>query len=1122
MGCQYTFVRFLRLSGPVFLAVICLLWLLLAVSPVYADGPVGLDPQAAWFSNDSDLTTSMAWGDVDGDGDLDLAVGNLFTSTKVYLNNNGNLQTAADNLWTSQDNDETHSVAWGDVDGDGDLDLAVGNSGSANKVYLNNNGSLQTAVDNPWTSQDSDDTSSVAWGDVDGDGDLDLAVGNNGTPNKVYLNNNGSLQTAVDNPWTSQDSDDTSSVAWGDVDGDGDLDLAVGNNGTPNKVYLNNNGILQTDADNPWTSQDSDDTFSVAWGDMDGDGDLDLAVGDSGTANKVYLNINGILQTAADNPWTSQDIDDTTSVAWGDVDGDGDLDLAVGNWVTPNKVYLNINGILQTDADNPWTSQGNDATNSVAWGDVDGDGDLDLAAGSLVGANKVYLNNNSDSLQTDADNPWTSQDSDDTFSVAWGDMDGDSDLDLAVGNRGTPNKVYLNINGSLQTDADNPWTSQDNDETTSVAWGDVDGDGDLDLAVGNEWSPNKVYLNINGSLQTDADNPWTSQDSDLTTSVAWGDVDGDGDLDLAVGNSGSANKVYLNNDGILQTDADNPWTSQDSEHTSSVTWGDVDGDGDLDLAIGNSGAANKVHVNNNGSLQTEADNPWTSQDSDDTFSVAWGDVDGDGDLDLAAGNRGTPNKVYLNINGSLQTAVDNPWTSQGSGAANSVAWGDVDGDGDLDLAMGNDGSPNNIYLNRGGTLQTTAAWTSSDSDSTQSVAWGDVDGDGDLDLATGNWGTPNKVYLNQRPAHPLYSGQTASLALSLNSDPVQSFNQSVTALAPANYYAVPGVRQSGLIPISYTLYHPDSEPVRFIRAFYSPDGGGRWLEAMATSETVTTNLTTGPYPTATLANTHVFTWDVFGSGFFGQSDNVVFRLEAYPSLHPRSNRIPGPYQRPYVSAQTFPFRVRGHQVRVISGTTPIANALVYRLPAGQSGGGFPMADSGGTTFRTDSQGYLQGRGRLDLGDRLLALAPVDWTESLTWAVGLTDTLHLYYTNDADADMIPTYIITQPGVQTLLVSEQNPLLLFDLDVSLEWDASTDPEKLYLGQLRSDIKEASEFLFDFANGQAALGQVNVFQNAEDWSFSEVVVQSTNRMRPFAIQGGIVISPTLDPDHEDIIYR
>ena len=64
----------------------------------------------------------------------------------------------------------------------------------------------------------------------------------------------------------------------------------------------------------------------------------------------------------------------------------------------------------------------------------------------------------------------------------------------------------------------------------------------------------------------------------------------------------------------------------------------------------------------------------------------------------------------------------------------------MDGDGDLDLAVGNYGQPNQVYRNQGGVLQSTAAWTAAAADNTQSVAWGDMDGDGDLDLAVGNHG----------------------------------------------------------------------------------------------------------------------------------------------------------------------------------------------------------------------------------------------------------------------------------------------------------------------------------------------------------------------------------------------
>jgi len=153
--------------------------------------------------------------------------------------------------------DATYCVAWGDYDNDGDLDLAVGNNGQ-NVIYRNSGGSFGSTVN---FGTGSDATQSVAWGDYDNDGDLDLAVGNNGQ-NVVYPNNGGSFGSAVN---FGTGSDDTLSVAWGDFDGDGDLDLAVGNDGQQNAVYPNNGGSFGGAAN---FGSGSDVTHSVAWGDL--------------------------------------------------------------------------------------------------------------------------------------------------------------------------------------------------------------------------------------------------------------------------------------------------------------------------------------------------------------------------------------------------------------------------------------------------------------------------------------------------------------------------------------------------------------------------------------------------------------------------------------------------------------------------------------------------------------------------------------------------------------------------------------------------------------------------------------------------------------------------------------
>jgi hypothetical protein len=264
----------------------------------------------AWSAVITENTVSVAWGDMDNDHDLDLVVGNVSQPSHVYLNSGTVLSTTAS--WSSPPGDRTYSIALGDYDNDGDLDLFTGSDNSPNRLYVNESGTLSAIA--TWSSAESDATESVAWGDVDGDGDLDLAIGNaghNGQPNRLYHNNGVTLRRQPS--WLSGELNG-SIVAWGDMDNDGDLDLAIGYQNQPSRAYRNDglvDGIPQLTL--AWSTVITDDlTTSIAWGDYDNDEDLDLVVGNSGQPVRLYENAGGIL--SATPAWVSQDIYNLYSV----------------------------------------------------------------------------------------------------------------------------------------------------------------------------------------------------------------------------------------------------------------------------------------------------------------------------------------------------------------------------------------------------------------------------------------------------------------------------------------------------------------------------------------------------------------------------------------------------------------------------------------------------------------------------------------------------------------------------------------------------------------------------------------------------------------------------------------
>jgi hypothetical protein len=717
--------------------------LALVILPLLAIGAGSVANAQTYMFNRADYATgqgpeTVAVGDFNGDGRLDVVTGNTLSQANTV----SVLLGKADGTFAPHVDypagGAPASVAVGDFNGDGKLDIVVlyGSSDATVGVLLGNgDGTFKPVL----TSTAGAGGTGISVGDFNGDGKLDVAIADDLTNNvEVMLGKgNGSFNAPVSYPTGNS----PRMVAIADYNGDGHLDLATVNYGdeTISVLLGTGTGTFGTHMD---TATKQQGCISIAAGDLRNKGLIDLVAGCQTLGQVVVLlgNGNGTFKAAKDYAVPAG----VDIVALGDFNGDGKLDVAVTNGGSGGSVSV-LTGTGSGTLKKTVTSYGtNFAPIGLAVGDFNGDGTIDLVTadsgspfGTTIGNISVLLSNGKTLFGGHTDYAVSKASTSGAYSgIAAGDVNGDGNIDLVIP---VTFSNQLSILLGTATGKFKPFSTITLPTSpNAAALGDFNNDHKNDIAVANFGGSGSISILLNGGSGTFPTNAQYNTGG-AGYGIATGDFNNDGNLDIVVtGEEGNNISVLLGNGtGAFPSFA----TYTTGSLPMGVSVGDFNHDGFLDLAVANYGSSTvSVFINKgNGTFLPKVDysvggNP---------ISVAVGSFRDNGTLDLAVATDQAFGGLAIllgNNDGTFQKAV--PYDTLNN--AYSVVAGDFNNDGKLDLAVtiANAGNPSFITImpgNGDGTFGNGVTLTTGAIPSGMVAA--DFNKDGGLDLATANGST---------------------------------------------------------------------------------------------------------------------------------------------------------------------------------------------------------------------------------------------------------------------------------------------------------------------------------------------------------------------------------------------
>ncbi|WP_417265551.1 FG-GAP-like repeat-containing protein [Brumimicrobium sp.] len=861
----------------------------------------------------SSSARSIAQGDFNNDGEIDIIMGNSLGASPdptlqrlVYIESTGSGNFAAPvNVLSGS---RVYDVEAADLDGDGNLDVVLVNFNMNRAAVLmgNGDGTFQSPV--AYTTNAGPTIVQVA--DINNDTYLDFAIITNSGNVDVFINDGTgvflpSITTTLAGGSNPKD------FALIDINNNGFIDAVTANNGSGSATVLLGDGSGSFTADATYTTGIGASGIVVDY--FNGDTYADIAVVNQ-DANNVSVLIND--GSGAFSPAVNYVVDEgPLKVKTGDFDNDGLRDLAIINGISNTMSTLKGNG------DGTFASHvaiyAMNSPGDLVVVDLDSDGNDDVVHSCLVGAvMPVYwgLGDGSFKLGNMVDVGNSPRD------ITTADFDGDGFKDFAVVNYDDNTaSVYINDGtghysfGYDLATGNNP---------SSIISGDFNGNTFQDIIVTNYTDGTaSVFINTGGVFGA----PTTLNVGSAPLKIRKGDFNNDSNLDLFVVNEGNEVTVLPGNgSGAFLTPIVKPTGSGSLPYDIAV--GDIDGDGNDDFVVSLSGT-NKVSIFKSSGTDFVSTQRNTGSSP---YGVAFADLTGDARPEIIVANNGSDNIMVFSNNGTgLFGMFPTTYTSSDTKPI-SITTGDFNGDGETDVAITHlvslNSTGNVVFYVGDGTGSLTFDNRHPVGSNPVSIVADDLDNNGSQDLAVVNEsGNYVSIMLSMSSTPVITAGGPLTFcgsgSVTLTSSYAAEYlwsngetTQSITVSAAGNYSVTTSAPGGGCTAVSnvLTVTHLTSPSLSFTGSDEICVGGSTSITVTG-ADTYQWSDALGTNATQTLSPIADKTYTVVGEMSNGCTDSLDITITVHPlpdadfnTLNPQYCETSGAINlTPNVSGGTF-------------------------------------------------------------------------------------------------------------------------------------------------------------------------------------------------------------------------